>query len=56
MQKPDYIELIIDRTCECFRLKYNLGNTTIKSQGFRTKEELIKVLKNDNTFKIQYRE
>ena len=35
------------------RLTYRIGDCRITTQGFRTKKEFLKVLRNDNIFKIE---
>ena len=57
MIKPDYLRIINDDGF--FRLSYKIRTSNnsqirVKTSGFKTKEELLEILRKDDYFKINF--
>ena len=52
MNRPTNIKIIKQRKCDFFRLQYKRKEFTVTSVGFKNKEEFLRVLKDDEHFKI----
>ena len=51
MIRPTNISIIKDD--DYFRLKYKVDGTIVKTQGFRNRKELAKIIEEDNFFKLE---
>ena len=52
MIKPINIKIIKRKGENWFRLHYKCGNTTVTTQGFSTKKELLKIIEDNELFEI----